>query len=117
RRQQLQKVWRGERPQEGRFREFYQADIDVVARDVLPAHFEAEVPVVMARALAALSERVGVPRAAMSMNDRRLVEGFYRGVGISDVPAALRAVDKLGKIGPEGVRRELEGFGVSADTA
>ncbi len=117
RRYQIQKVWRGERPQEGRFREFCQADIDVVARDVLPAHVEAEVAIVMARALAALHERVGVPRARMHLNDRRLVEGFYRGVGIGDVPAALRAVDKLGKIGPEGVTKELAGLGVTGQAA
>ncbi|MCB2414069.1 histidine--tRNA ligase [Demequina sp. TTPB684] len=113
RRFQIQKVWRGERPQEGRFREFYQADIDVVARESLPAHFEAEVAVVMAKALAALP----LPPARMRMNDRRLVEGFYRGVGIDDVAAALRSVDKLGKIGPEGVAKELGSQGVSESAA
>jgi len=112
RRYQIQKVWRGERPQDGRFREFYQADIDVVARDVLPAHLEAEVAVVMARALATLP----IGRARMRINNRTLVEGFYRGVGITDVPAALRSVDKLGKIGADGVRRELAAQGVT-DTA
>jgi len=117
RRFQMQKVWRGERPQEGRFREFYQADIDVVARDVLPAQAEADVAIVMARALDALRERVGVPRAVMRINNRRLVEGFYRGVGITDVAAALRAVDKLGKIGPDGVRAELAGIGVGERAA
>src|SRR5207249_8265512 len=54
RRYQIQKVWRGERPQEGRFREFTQADIDVVARDVLPFHHDVEVARVMAEALGAL---------------------------------------------------------------
>src|SRR5204862_6749286 len=53
-RYQIQKVWRGERPQEGRFREFTQADIDVVARDVLPFHHDVEVARVMAEALAEL---------------------------------------------------------------
>ncbi len=113
RRYQIQKVWRGERPQEGRFREFYQADIDIVAKDSLPAHFETEVAVVMARALAALP----VPRATMRMNDRKLVEGFYRGVGIADVAAALRSVDKIGKIGPEGVAKELAAQDVSEHAA
>jgi len=108
RRYQIQKVWRGERPQEGRFREFYQADIDVVARENLPAHLEAEVAVVMARALQSLN----LPPVRMRMNDRRLVEGFYRGVGVTDVAGALRSVDKLGKIGPEGVARELALQGV-----
>ncbi len=113
RRYQIQKVWRGERPQEGRFREFYQADIDIVARDTLPAHFETEVAVVMARALAALP----VPRATMRMNDRKLVEGFYRGVGITDVAGALRSVDKIAKIGPDGVATELSRQNVSEAAA
>jgi len=108
RRYQIQKVWRGERPQEGRFREFYQADIDVVARENLPAHIEAEVAVVMARALQSLD----LPPVHMRMNDRRLVEGFYRGVGVTDVAGALRSVDKLGKIGPDGVAKELALQGV-----
>ncbi|WP_084037802.1 histidine--tRNA ligase [Demequina sp. NBRC 110053] len=100
---QIQKVWRGERPQEGRYREFYQADIDVVGRQSLPAHLDVEVAVVMARALAALP----LPGVTMRVNNRRLVEGFYRGVGIDDIAGALRSVDKLDKIGPDGVRAEL----------
>lgn len=112
RRFQIQKVWRGERPQEGRFREFYQADIDVVARENLPAHLEAEVAVVMAQALAAMP----LPAARMKMNDRRLVEGFYRSVGVADVAGALRSVDKLDKVGVDGVGKELGEQGVS-DTA
>ena len=103
RRFQIQKVWRGERPQDGRYREFYQADIDVVARQTLPAHADVEVAVVMARALASLP----VPGVTMRVNNRRLVEGFYRGVGIADIAGALRSVDKLDKIGPDGVRAEL----------
>lgn len=113
RRYQIQKVWRGERPQDGRFREFYQADIDIVARENLPAHAEAEVAVVMALALRSLD----LPPARMRMNDRRLVEGFYRGVGIADVAGALRSVDKLGKIGHEGVAKELTAQGVSESAA
>lgn len=113
RRFQIQKVWRGERPQQGRYREFYQADIDVVGRETLPAHLEVEVAVVMARALAALP----VPQATMRVNNRRLVEGFYRGVGISDIAGALRSVDKLDKIGPEGVRAELLAQDVSETAA
>ncbi len=112
RRWQIQKVWRGERPQEGRFREFYQADIDIVARETLPEHLEAEVAIVMARALGALP----IPSVTMRVNNRALVEGFYRGVGIEDVAGALRSVDKLAKIGPDGVRAELAEQGV-AETA
>ncbi len=109
RRYQIQKVWRGERPQEGRFREFYQADIDVVARDTLPAHLEIEVAAVVARALG----RLPIPPVRIHVNDRRLVEAFYGGVGVADIPAALRSVDKLSKIGREGVAAELRGAGVS----
>jgi len=112
RRYQIQKVWRGERPQEGRFREFYQADIDIVARENLPAHVEVEVAVVVARALA----RLPIPPVRIHVNDRRLVEAFYGGVGIADVAGALRSVDKLAKIGRDGVGAELRAAGV-ADAA
>jgi len=117
RRYQVQKVWRGERPQDGRYREFYQADIDIVGRDQLPAHAESEVAIVMAKALAALTASVGAPQARMRCNDRRLVEGFYAGVGISDVASALRAVDKLPKIGADAVKRELGTLEVPAQAA
>ncbi|MFV0285380.1 MAG: histidine--tRNA ligase [Demequina sp.] len=113
RRFQIQKVWRGERPQEGRYREFYQADIDIVGRDNLPAHLEVEVAVVMARALASLP----LPAVTMHVNNRQLVEGFYRGVGIEDVAGALRSVDKLDKIGPDGVRAELTEKGIAVTAA
>ena len=103
RRFQIQKVWRGERPQEGRYREFYQADIDVVGRETLPEHVDAEVAIVMAKALA----RLPIPPVLMRVNDRRLVEAFYRGVGVADVNSALRSVDKLAKIGADGVDKEL----------
>lgn len=113
RRFQIQKVWRGERPQEGRYREFYQADIDVVGRDVLPEHIDAEVAIVMARALAALP----IPAVRMHVNNRALVEGFYEGIGITDVPGVLRSVDKLDKIGPHGVRAELTAKGIDGRAA
>ena len=96
RRYQIQKAWRGERPQEGRYREFTQADIDVVDRDTLPFHYEAELPVVVADALSALP----IPPIRILVNNRKVCEGYYRGLGIGDPAAALRAVDKLDKIGP-----------------
>jgi histidyl-tRNA synthetase len=106
RRYQIQKVWRGERPQDGRFREFYQADVDVVGAGELPAHFEVELPLVMADAFAALAD-VGVPPVQILVNNRRVMEGFARGVGLDDVEAVLRAVDKLAKIGPDAVAEVL----------
>jgi histidyl-tRNA synthetase len=99
RRYQIQKVWRGERPQEGRYREFTQADIDVVDRDALPFHYEAEMPLVIGDALGGLP----IPPVRIQVNNRKLCEGFYRGLGVTDPEAALRAIDKLDKIGPAAV--------------
>jgi histidyl-tRNA synthetase len=99
RRYQIQKAWRGERPQEGRYREFTQADIDIVDRDSLPFHYEVELPLVVGEALGALP----IPPVRILVNNRKLCEGFYRGLGIGDPEAALRAVDKLDKIGPAAV--------------
>ncbi len=105
RRYQVQKAWRGERPQEGRYREFRQADVDVVDAGSLAAHHEAEVAAVMADALG----RLPLPPLTMQVNSRKLVEGFYRGIGAPDTAVAMRAVDKLDKVGPDGVRALLSG--------
>ena len=113
-RYQIQKVWRGERPQEGRFREFTQADIDVVGRDTLSFHHEVEMAVVMSQLLAELP----IPPAVIQVNNRKLAEGFYRGVGASDTAAVLRVIDKLDKVGPEVVLRLLvEEVGLSPEGA
>jgi histidyl-tRNA synthetase len=103
RRYQIQKAWRGERPQEGRYREFLQADIDVVDRDTLPFHYEVELPLVVAEALG----RLPIPGVRMHVNTRKIPEGFYRGLGLPDYLAVLRTVDKLAKIGPDKVRALL----------
>ncbi|HWV77604.1 MAG TPA: histidine--tRNA ligase, partial [Isoptericola sp.] len=106
-RYQIQKVWRGERPQDGRFREFVQADIDVVGAGELPYHYEVELPLVMAEALGALRD-VGVPEVRILVNNRKVAEGFYRGLGLDDVEGVLRQVDKLDKIGPDAVAELLQ---------
>ncbi|MEV1145708.1 histidine--tRNA ligase [Micromonospora sp. NPDC049799] len=103
RRYQIQKVWRGERPQEGRYREFVQADIDIVDRDTLPAHYEAEMPLVIGDALRSLP----VPPVTIQVNNRKICEGFYRGIGLTDPAAALRAVDRLDRVGPAKVAELL----------
>jgi histidyl-tRNA synthetase len=109
-RYQIQKVWRGERPQRGRYREFYQADIDVIGRDKLPLHFDAEIPLVVHQVLSALP----IPKVEIHVNNRKLIEGFYRGIGIEDVTAVLHTIDKLAKIGADGVFKILtERVGVS----
>jgi len=99
RRFQIQPAWRGERPQEGRYRQFTQADIDVVGRDELPFHHDVEVMRVMVEALGALP----LPPLSFQVNNRKLIQGFYLGLGIPDVTAAIRAIDKLDKLAPEAV--------------
>jgi len=117
RRYQIQKVWRGERPQDGRFREFVQADIDVVGAGELPYHYEVELPLVMAEALGALRE-IGLPPVRILVNNRKVAEGFYRGLGLEDVEAVLRSIDKLDKIGAGAVAELLvEEAGASAEQA
>ncbi len=118
RRYQIQKAWRGERPQEGRYREFLQADIDVVGQSVLADHHDVEVALVILEALERLHTEFGLPPVLMRVNNRRLAEGFYRGLGIDDHLAVLQRVDKLDKIGPDAVRELLTGeLGLSSEVA
>ena len=109
-RYQIQKVWRGERPQEGRYREFLQADIDVIDVDSLSFHYEVEVAQIMSEAFAGLP----LPPLRMQVNNRRLIEGFYNGLGVTDVPAVMRSVDKMDKL-PESAIRELLAKDASLD--
>ncbi|WP_144125446.1 histidine--tRNA ligase [Catellatospora sichuanensis] len=113
RRYQIQKAWRGERPQVGRYREFVQADIDIVDRDTLPAHYEAELPLVIGDALAGLP----IPKPTVLVNNRKVLQGFYQGLDLVDPEAVMRVVDKLDKIGPAGVTAELAPLGVTESQA
>jgi histidyl-tRNA synthetase len=114
RRYQIQKAWRGERPQEGRFREFTQADVDIIGRDSLSFHHEVEVALVMAEVFRALP----CPPAVILVNNRRLAEGFFLGLGSTDAGAALRAIDKIDKIGPTAVADLLQSeAGLSGEAA
>jgi histidyl-tRNA synthetase len=110
RRYQVQKVWRGERPQEGRFREFTQADIDIIDVDDLASHHDAEMAIVMAEVFANLP---ALPRATIHVNNRKVLEGFYRGLGITDIAVVLRAIDKIDKVGAAKVRVMLTERGLS----
>ncbi|HVE98082.1 MAG TPA: histidine--tRNA ligase [Mycobacteriales bacterium] len=111
RRFQVQKAWRGERPQEGRSREFTQADVDIVGRDSLGFHHEVELPLAVADAFA----RLPMPPVRMLVNNRRVAEGFYLGLGVdaSAVTAVLRTVDKLDKIGAKAVHGLLVDDGLT----
>ncbi len=116
RRYQIQKVWRGERPQEGRYREFTQADVDVVDVGRLAGHFEAEMPLVVADVFS----RFPVGEFVIQVNNRKVPEGFYRAIGLDTavgVTETLRIVDKLDKVGPATVRDLLVEAGASAEQA
>ena len=113
RRYQIQPVWRGERPQDGRYREFTQCDIDIVDAGELAAQYEAELPLVIADAFSKLP--IGPFR--IQVNNRKIPEGFYLGIGLTDVQAMLRIVDKLDKIGPDAVRDLMVAAGATPEQA
>ena len=101
RRYQIGKVYRGERAQRGRFREFYQADIDVIGDGKLDVANEAEIPAV----IYATFTRLGLERFQIRVNNRKILNGFYAMQGLSERSGdIMRTVDKLDKIGPEKVR-------------
>ena len=115
RRYQIGKVYRGERAQRGRFREFYQADIDVIGDGTLDIVNEAEIPAIIYQTFTSL----GLHRFQIRVNNRKILNGFYAMLGLSDrAGAIMRTVDKLEKIGPDKVRAVLtEEDGLDADQA
>ena len=114
RRYQIGKVYRGERAQRGRFREFYQCDIDVIGDGKLDIANEAEIPAIIYCAFTDL----GLERFKIRVNDRKLLTGFYAMHGLADrATDIMRTVDKLEKIGPEKVRGLLVESGISAEAA
>lgn len=116
RRYQMQRVYRGERAQRGRFREFYQCDIDVIGKDALSIRFDAEVIAVIHAVFAEL----GIGAFRIQLNNRKLMRGFFESLGVADGEAqmrVLREVDKLDKRGVDYVRETLAGpdFGIAVD--
>ena len=108
RRYQIQRVYRGERAQRGRFREFYQCDIDVIGKDALSPRYDAEIPAV----IYAVFSELGIGPFTIHLNNRKLMRGFFEGIGIADgerQAAVLREVDKLDKQGVDAVRAALTG--------
>ena len=104
RRYQIGKVYRGERAQRGRFREFYQADIDIIGDGKLDVMNEAEIPAIIYDTFT----RLGVRRFQIRVNNRKLLSGFYAMNGMSErAGEIMRTVDKLDKIGAEKVRQSL----------
>jgi len=114
RRYQIQPAWRGERPQQGRYREFWQADIDIVGDGQLAFHHDIEVALVMLEACARLREEFGIPEVLMRVNNRKLIEGFYSGLGVTQPLPVIQIVDKLPKIGAAGVSAILQESGLDA---
>ncbi|MBW8369288.1 MAG: histidine--tRNA ligase [Arenimonas sp.] len=110
RRYQIQRVYRGERAQRGRFREFYQCDIDVIGKDALSVRHDAEMPAV----IHAVFSELEVGPFTIQLNNRKLLRGFFEGVGIADgerQALVLREIDKLDKRGADAVRETLVGEG------
>jgi histidyl-tRNA synthetase len=118
RRYQMQRVYRGERAQRGRFREFYQADIDVIGKDNLSIRFDAELPAV----IYAVFDELAIGSFTIHINNRKLMRGFMEGLGVADPEqqaGVLREVDKLDKRGVDHVRASLTGeaFDLADDVA
>ena len=116
RRYQIGKVYRGERAQRGRFREFYQADIDIIGDGKLDVTNEAEIPAIIYQVFT----RLGLHRFQIRVNNRKILNGFYAMLGLTDKAGdIMRTVDKLDKIGAEKVRDLLtaEDIGLTADQA
>lgn len=112
-RYQIQKSFRGERPQKGRYREFYQCDIDVVNVDTLPLHFDAELPAVLFEAYQA----IGIPPVEIHISNRKVLIGYLQGLGVTNTAVVTHALDKFDKIGRDGVLKVLAEAGVDAGIA
>ena len=115
RRYQIGKVWRGERAQRGRFREFYQADIDIIGDGALDILNEAEIPAIIYDTFT----RLGLHRFRIRVNNRKVLNGFFAMLGLSEQAGdVLRTIDKLDKIGADKVRELLtDTCGVTAEQA
>lgn len=113
RRYHIDKVYRGERNQRGRFREFYQCDIDIIGEGSLSLINDAEIPAVIYNVFTDLK----IGEFTIRMNNRKILKGFYRSLGIEDSQSVLRIVDKLEKIGAENVISELKELGIKDEDA
>lgn len=110
-RYQMSKVFRGERPQKGRFREFYQCDIDVIGVDSLDLVFDAEMPAVIYNVF----KELDFGAFTIRMNNRKVLNGFFTALGYADkIGDILRTIDKLEKMGRDAVVSELTEYGVAA---
>lgn len=112
RRYQIGKVYRGERAQKGRFREFYQADIDIIGDGKLSVTNDAEIPSIIYD----IFTKLGLDDFTIRINNRKILNGFYDMLGVSEKSGdIMRTVDKIEKMGREKVVAELSEYGVSGD--
>ncbi len=107
------KVFRGEKPQKGRFREFYQCDIDIIGNENLSVINDAEILSVIYSTFKAL----GFDDFTIRMNNRKILNGFFENLKVADKAEVLRTIDKLEKIGEKAVISELKAIGLSSDDA
>ena len=111
-RYQMSKVYRGERPQKGRFREFYQCDIDIIGNEELDIAYDAEMPAVIYNVF----RKLDFGKFTIRLNNRKVLNGFFASIGLEDkISDILRIIDKLEKIGEENVILELEKIGVEQE--
>lgn len=113
RRYHIGKVYRGEKPQKGRFREFYQCDIDIIGNGSLAIINDAEIVSV----IYATFKNLGFNDFTIMINNRKLLGGFFAAYGISDPTEVLREVDKLDKVGEAVVKEQLLKLGMTEDGA
>ena len=112
RRYHIGKVYRGERNQKGRFREFYQCDIDIIGNGKLSIINDAEIPSLIYSTF----KELGFDAFTIYINNRKMLKGFFDSLNIDDSAQVLRTVDKLEKIGADGVEKELQSFGLDNET-
>ncbi len=115
-RYQMQKVWRGERPQAGRFREFYQCDIDVINVDNLPLHFDAEMPAIIWQILSSLPGMED-EKIQIRISNRKILLGWLEHLGVENQIDVIRIVDKVEKLDSNKILHLLEETGITRDTA
>jgi histidyl-tRNA synthetase len=113
RRYHIGKVFRGEKPQKGRFREFYQCDIDIIGNESLSVVNDAEILSVIYSTFKAL----GFDDFTIRINNRKILNGFFESLKVSDKAEVLRTIDKLEKIGEKAVISELKAIGLSSEDA
>ena len=109
---QIGKVFRGERPQKGRYREFYQCDIDVIGDEELSIRYDAEMPSIIYD----IFTKLNIGDFVIRINNRKLLSGYFNNLGLKDkITDILRIIDKIEKIGEEEVKKELAELGLNED--